>query len=143
MNDAPLSCLVSTPLQQAWDMMRERKIKALPVLDQNKHVIGILALSDFLQRAGLDQPDNLRQRLKRFLSPRQRAAPTVAEIMTAPAVTANANWSVAELIPLFSQGRHRHMPVVNDHKELVGMITQSDLMLELFRILQPPRGKQD
>ncbi|AYN21754.1 HPP family protein [Alcaligenes aquatilis] len=143
MNDAPLSCQVSTPLQQAWDMMRERKIKALPVLDQDKHVIGILALSDFLQRAGLDQPDNLRQRLKRFLSPRQQSAPTVAEVMTSPAVTAHANWSVAELIPLFSQGRHRHMPVVNEHKELVGMITQSDLMLELFRILQPPRDQPD
>ena len=36
MNDAPLSCQVSTPLQQAWDMMRERKIKALPVLDQER-----------------------------------------------------------------------------------------------------------
>lgn len=113
------------------------------MLDRNKHVIGILTLSDFLQRAGLDQPDNLRQRLKHFLCPRQRSATTVDQIMTSPAVTANANWSVAELIPLFSQGRHRHMSVVNDHKELVGMITQSDLMLELFRIMQPARSKQD
>ena len=32
---------------------------------------------------------------------------------------------------------------VCDNRRLVGMITQSDLMLELFRILQPARGKPD
>ncbi|WP_394061284.1 HPP family protein [Alcaligenes sp. WGS1538] len=138
MNASPVTSQADMPLQQAWDLMRERNIKALPVLDQDGHVIGILTLSDFLRRAGLDKPDTLRQRLRHFLAPRQRPTPTVADVMTTPVATANQNMSVADLIPLFSQGRHRHMPIVDDERRLAGMITQSDLMLDLYRILQPP-----
>ncbi|WP_341668937.1 HPP family protein [Alcaligenes sp. SDU_A2] len=138
MNTEPVATRADMPLQQAWDLMRERNIKALPVLDPGKQVIGILTLSDFLRSAGLDKPDTLRQRLRHFLTPRRTPAPTVAQIMTTPVATANQNMSVADLIPLFSQGRHRHMPIVDEQQRLVGMITQSDLMLDLYRILQPP-----
>ena len=138
MNANPVTTQADMPLQQAWDLMRERNVKALPVLDSDGQVIGILTLSDFLRRAGLDRPDTLRQRLRHFLAPRQSPAPQVQDVMTAPVATANQTMSIADLIPLFSQGRHRHMPVLDDEHRLVGMITQSDLMLDLYRILQPP-----
>lgn len=138
MNANPVTTQADMPLQQAWDLMRERNVKALPVVDSDGQVIGILTLSDFLRRAGLDRPDTLRQRLRHFLAPRQSPAPRVQDVMTTPVATANQNMSIADLIPLFSQGRHRHMPVLNDEHHLVGMITQSDLMLDLYRILQPP-----
>lgn len=38
-----------TPLAQAWERLQHRSIKALPVIDAQGHVVGILTLADFLR----------------------------------------------------------------------------------------------
>jgi len=37
-----------TPLQEAWALLRERRIKALPVADRVLRVVGIVTQSDLV-----------------------------------------------------------------------------------------------
>jgi CBS domain-containing membrane protein len=53
--------------------------------------------------------------------------------MTSPATTASSNMHIIELIPLMTQANvHHHIPVVDDERRLVGMVTQSDLVSALY-----------
>jgi CBS domain-containing membrane protein len=42
------------------------------------------------------------------------------------------------LVPLFSEGGHHHIPIINEDKHLVGIITQSDLVSALYRVVRRP-----
>ncbi|HPV25133.1 MAG TPA: CBS domain-containing protein [Casimicrobium sp.] len=45
---------------------------------------------------------------------------------------------VIDLVPLFSEGGHHHIPIIDEDKHLVGIITQSDLVSALFRVVRRP-----
>ncbi|QDQ87011.1 HPP family protein [Alcaligenaceae bacterium SJ-26] len=144
MSHDPVSIGPEASLQTAWTLMRQHRIKALPVIDAEHHVVGIITVSDFMQQANLDEPDTLGARLKAFIRLPGKAATRkperVGQIMTTPAVTAHADQPMAALIPLFGEGRHRHMPIVNEQRQLVGMLTQSDLLLDLYASIRPTRA---
>jgi CBS domain-containing membrane protein len=44
---------------------------------------------------------------------------------------------VADLVPGFSDGGLHHMPVVDAHDRVVGIVTQSDLVAALFKNRSP------
>ena len=37
-----------------------------------------------------------------------------------------------DLVPVFSEGGHRHIPILDEERRLVGIITQSDLIKALY-----------
>jgi CBS domain-containing membrane protein len=57
----------------------------------------------------------------------------VGQIMCHKVRVASANRSVAELLPIFSEGGHHHIPVICEDNRLVGIITQSDFVRALYR----------
>lgn len=126
-----------TELEDAWALLRKHKIKALPVVDRAKRVIGIITQIDFMKHANLDVYEGFESKLKRFIQRTARShsqKPEVAgQIMTSPAVTASVDMHIIGLIPLMSQHRvHHHIPVVDDDRKLVGIVTQSDLVSALY-----------
>jgi CBS domain-containing membrane protein len=126
-----------TELEEAWALLRKHKIKALPVIDRSRRVIGIITQVDFMKHANLEVYEGFESKLKRFIQRTHRLdsqKPEVAgQIMTAPAVTAQSNMHIIELIPLMSQQRvHHHIPVVDEEQHLVGIVTQSDLVSALY-----------
>jgi CBS domain-containing membrane protein len=131
-----------TPLQDAWALLRERRIKALPVLDRNRRVVGILTLADFLRGADLDLHHGFDLRLKALI----RATPhshsnkpeVVGQIMTRQVRVISEQRHIAELVPLFSDTGHHHIPVIADRERLVGIITQSDLVRALSHAAAKP-----
>lgn len=126
-----------TELEEAWALLRTHKIKALPVIDRARRVIGIITQINFMENANLDVYEGFDVKLKRFI---QRTASVysekpevVGQIMTSPAVTASDNMHIVELIPLMSRPHvHHHIPVVDDERRLVGIVTQSDLVSALY-----------
>lgn len=54
--------------------------------------------------------------------------PFVRDIMTTPVVTAHPDMGVKELVALFREKGLGGVPVVNDRDELVGIVTEGDLM---------------
>jgi CBS domain-containing membrane protein len=141
MSREPLAVPFGTPLAEAWALMRERHIKALPITDRSRRVVGIVTVADFLEHAGIEQPTGIGQRLRSLMrsnaSSHSSKPETVGQIMTRGVRVASADRPVAELVPLFSERGHHHIPIIDSERRLVGIITQSDLVRALYRATQP------
>lgn len=142
MSRSPFTAEAATPLDEAWALMRERNIKALPVVDKALHVVGIITLSDFMRHAGLDAHGGVSERVQALLLPDPAQGVekpvVVGQIMTRRVRVAGQNSLVIDLVPLFAEGGHHHIPIINDDKHLVGIITQSDLVSALYRVVRRP-----
>jgi CBS domain-containing membrane protein len=127
-------------LQEAWTLMRERRIKALPVTDRAQRIVGIVTVADFMQHADFQAIDGAGQRLRRLLRASGLAhddkPEVVGQIMTRQVRIVSADRFISELLPLFSQAGHHHIPVLDDERRVVGVITQSDLIRALHRTVR-------
>ncbi|MGJ7541477.1 HPP family protein [Variovorax sp. LT1R16] len=141
MSRAPWSVQFGTPLGEAWALMRERRVKALPVIDRAQRIVGIVTVADFMRHADFDRHDGLADRLRALIRPSMRThgekPEAVGQIMTREVRVASEHRQVAELVPLFSDAGHHHIPIIDADKRLVGVITQSDLVRALYRAAQP------
>jgi len=108
-------------LQQAWDLLAHHKIKALPVVDASSRLLGMLSLHDFFL-SGQDSPP---------AAPRMQGR--VADIMSQPARSLQADQSITQLAQAFTDGGMHHMPVRDANDKLCGMITQSDLLAYVLK----------
>jgi CBS domain-containing membrane protein len=125
-----------TELEEAWAQLRYHKIKAIPVVDRAQRVIGILTLVDFLKRANLKTYESFQDRLVKFI----RRTPglssskpeVVGQIMASPVYMAKETMHIVELVPLLSERGLHHIPIINEERRLVGMVTQSDLIAALY-----------
>lgn len=122
-------------LQDAWTLLRERRIKALPVIDKVQRVVGIVTLADFMRHANLDFHHGWVDRLRQFLTPSptpySSKPETVGQIMVRQVRVASADRPLSELVPLFADTGHHHIPIIDGERRLVGIITQSDLVAAL------------
>ncbi len=134
MTPAPITVAPGTLLPEAWALMRSHDIKALPVVDQAQQIVGIVTRADFLRQADPQDHQGLGQRLKAFVSGRAPGAPErVAQIMSRQVRVVSEDRKLIELVPLFSDAGHHHIPIINARQQLVGIITQSDLVRALYR----------
>ena len=126
-----------THLEDAWQLMRRHRIKALPVVDRRRHIIGIISLADFMRHADVDLSGAMRERLHHLVRRSGNSHTTkpeaVGQIMCHKVRVASANRSVADLLPIFTEGGHHHIPVICEDNRLVGIITQSDFVRALYR----------
>lgn len=141
MSPDPVSVQFGTPLDEAWRLMRQRHIKALPVVDRSRRIVGIVTAADFMRQIDLDDHSGIGLRLKTFLqrngSSHSDKSEVVGQIMTRRVQVTNLTKHAIELVPLFSKGGHQHIPVIDHENRLVGIITQSDLLRALYRAVTP------
>ena len=141
MTPNPISVEFGTHLADAWALMRQRGIKALPVADRARRIVGIVTVADFMRLADLGRHEGIGERLRglvRRLGVSHTEQPeVVGQIMTRHVRVASADRYLIELVPLFSEGGHHHIPIIDADKRLVGILTQSDLVGALYRTVQP------
>jgi CBS domain-containing membrane protein len=130
-----------TPLQEAWALLRERRIKALPVVDRSFRIAGIITMADFMRAADLDLYEGfdakLRQLVRSTRSVYSDKPEVVGQIMTRNVRVAGRQRRLVELVPLFGSTGHHHIPIIGEGERLVGIITQSDLVAALGRAADP------
>ena len=128
------TALTSTSLADAWWLMRQRKVKALPVVDASQQLLGIVTMADFLDRADLEAYERWPDRLRDAFRVAFTSKPTmVGQIMSRQVRVASADRPVAELVPLFADAGHHHIPVVGAGAKLLGIVTQRDVVSALAR----------
>ncbi|MDX3907932.1 MAG: HPP family protein [Pigmentiphaga sp.] len=135
MTREPLTAAPDLPLGEAWELMRRRRIKALPVIDRAGSIVGIVTVADFMRQLDMDRPDGLGSRLRALigLGAATERPSVIAQIMTRQVRVVSSGRFVIELIPLFADGGHHHIPIIDEDRKLVGIITQTDLVKALAK----------
>lgn len=144
MTPDPACVQFGTSLQDAWKLMRQRRVRALPVVDRALRIAGIVTAADFLRHAGLEHYEGIGDRLRAVLRAsgltHASRPEVVGQIMTRQVRVASRDRPLCELIPAFSEHGHHHIPIIDPEGRLVGIITQTDLVRALHRAVrvQPP-----
>jgi CBS domain-containing membrane protein len=122
------------PLKDAWALMRKHKIKALPVIDRQHHLLGIVTVADFMKQLDLDAHEGVGWHLRALLRQKHKVRPVtiVGQIMSRTVRVASADRLLSDLVPVFSENGHRHIPIIDTERRLVGIVTQSDLIKALY-----------
>ena len=136
MSSPPFAVEQGVSLKEAWALLRREQIKALPVVDGQRQVVGIVTVADFMRLVNLDVHEGLGQRLRALVMGRGQQPTQVQGIMTRAVQVAGAAQHVMDLVPLFSQGGHHHIPIVDEGQRLVGIVTQTDLVRALAKAVR-------
>ncbi len=116
---------------EAWRLLRQHKIRALPVLDLAGELVGVVTLVDLLKHIPIEGLQQDAHALTDWLMGRSETKPLVEQVMTRTVQTVRADQALLDLVPMLSDAGLHHLPVVDAGGKLVGMITQSDLIAGL------------
>jgi len=126
-----------TPVADVVDLLIEHDISALPVVDDEGNVIGIISESDLMRREELGTEKH-RPRWIEAMTPASTLAREfakshgrrVGEIMSREVVSATEDMSLAEIAALLEKHRIKRVPILRDRK-LVGIVSRSNLIQAL------------
>lgn len=122
------------PFKEMVASLARDRISAVPVVDSDHRVIGVVSESDLLARVSGGKM--LRPRGHHFSRGETRAkfhGATARELMTAPPVVTTPDTPIPAAAHLAAIRRVRRMPVVDANGRLVGIVTRSDLLRPFLR----------
>jgi CBS domain-containing protein len=106
------SITINTSVYRAIELMAEKKVGALLVVEQSK-AVGIISETDYTRKV--------------ILKGRSSKTALVDEIMTTELVSTFPQQDIEECMVLMTDHRIRHLPVI-DNGELLGIISIGDLV---------------
>ena len=124
--------------KEAWALMRQERVKALPVVDSEGQVLGMVSTADFVRQANMETPEGMVQKLRNLVTGRGANKSKVQDLMDAQAPVVQTDCMLVDLMPLFSAGECHHLSVVDAQRKLVGIVTQTDLIRALGAAISVP-----
>lgn len=116
-----VSCLPpEAPLRDAVDLMHKQRYSCI-VIAQGKLPVGILTERDLVKVLSSKHPE-------------QSLDQPISDFMSGPVLTLNQNESLFDALVVNRAEKVRHLPVIGDEDELVGLITQSNLANAHFHV---------
>ena len=129
MTPDPVTITTSTSFPDAYRIMREKKIRHLPVLDEKGELVGVVARADLLHAS----PSSATT-LSVFEINYLLANLHVGEVMSSPPVTVPEDAPLEEAAKAMVKNKIGCLPVVRDGL-LVGMLTETDVFETFVEIL--------
>lgn len=120
-------------LTAAAELLVEHGISGAPVTDGDGRIIGVVSEKDFLSGMGAGRSGSFMQVVAHCLKSKECvAAPmagrTAGDIMTAPAITAPPNISIADVSALLMGNTINRLPIADPDGRPAGIVTRSDLV---------------
>jgi CBS domain-containing protein len=118
MSKNPTCVTPDTTLTDAARLMKTENIGVVPVVESesSKRLVGVLTDRDIAIRAVAEGRDG--------------TTTSVGHIMTSNVRTSTATDSVADVMELMGREQVRRVPVIDERGDLVGIISQADIVLE-------------
>jgi len=113
------------------NILSEKNISGLPVVDKENKVIGIITQADILSMVGVSREHTFKDLLKYMLGEplhERKIGDHVGDIMTSPAFTIKPDANIAEAVRIMTEKRIRRLTVVDDRNTLIGIITRADIL---------------
>jgi acetoin utilization protein AcuB len=133
MSKNPITITEDIPINQALKLMRDEKVRRLPVLNKKGELVGVVSERDLLYASPSPATSLSIHELHYLIS-----KITVKEIMTRDVITVSEYTPLEEAARIMADHKIGGLPVVRDGK-LVGIITESDL----FKIFTEILGARD
>jgi CBS domain-containing protein len=126
----------STPFKEIAAWLAQHRISAVPVVDVDRRVLGIVTEADLLLKQEHPDPKatipliwTMRGRQERA----KAAAALAGKLMTAPAVTVAPTATVTEAARRMHTARVKRLPVVDETGRLLGIVSRADLLKVFIR----------
>jgi CBS domain-containing protein len=143
MSPDPLTASPETGVEALVRLLAEHDLPGVPVVNESGHCVGMVTESDLVitdeegedlhiphyieLMGGLIPLEPLRKFEERL---KKAAAATVADMMTSPAVTVEADDPTRKAARLIAESGHNRLPV-EDEGRLVGIVTRADVLRAL------------
>jgi CBS domain-containing protein len=115
MNPNVVTVGLETDCRQAAQLLLTRRISSLPVLDDQRRLVGILSDSDLML------PSNLGKQ--------------VADILTRDVLTAEPGDTLAKLVRMFQSPGVGSIPVLDAERRVVGIVGRKDILTYYLRCI--------
>ena len=136
MNPSPVSIAPDTPLLEAEWRMQEGGFRHLPIVDAYDRLVGIVSDRDLREAAPSDATSLSRQELTYLLS-----RLTVSDVMATPVLSARPGEPAETAAIRMREHKVGALPVVDDER-LVGIVTTTDMLDALVRMLKSQRTQE-
>ncbi|MFJ8098105.1 CBS domain-containing protein [Streptomyces griseofuscus] len=114
--------------------MEQWNVSALPVLEGDGRVVGVVSEADLLPKEEFRDSDPDRMTQRRRLGDLAKAGGVTAEdLMSTPAVTVHADATLAEAARIMALKRVKRLPVVTAEGVLEGVVSRGDLLKVFLR----------
>jgi CBS-domain-containing membrane protein len=130
-------------ISRAVNLLADRNISGLPVVDRENRVVGIISEADVVSMVGSRRAHTFKEILRSIVGhplPERKMGHLVGDIMTSPVVTVLPDTEISEAVRLMDGRRIRRLPVVDKDQRLVGLISRSDIVKAMGKKLS--EGKQ-
>lgn len=111
-NTSIISVSINTPVHEAVDLLAQRRIGALPVMDGHA-IAGIFSERDVIQQLSHHGPSMLDK--------------LVGQVMTSPAITVEPATGALDALELMTMRRIRHLPVLQAGR-MIAFVSIGDLV---------------
>ncbi len=121
MNPNVIYLTADKTVAMAKEMMRIKKISGIPIVSENKKVVGIISIEDIIK-----------------CLENNKIASKIQDVMTKNVITVNLNDLLPKIIELFDTFKFGRFPVVDSAGKLKGIITREDILhaiIEKFKLI--------
>ena len=116
MNRQLLALSEHLSVDEAWEKVKHHEIQYFPVINKEGKLLGILSERDLLR----EREGKRDKKLK--------------DIMTHRTLCAKEHTELSELVQVFSEKNLEAVPVMDETHQVVGILTQSDLLQTMIKV---------
>jgi CBS domain-containing protein len=123
-------CVVrrSTPLKEVARRLAEHRISAMPVLDEEDRLLGVVSEADLVRRGR-----GARTSRHRWFGRARPGGDSAKDLMTTPAITISPETDVSRAARLMESRGVKRLVVVDPEERLVGIVSRADLVRVFLR----------
>lgn len=126
----PVTTVPETPIPEALRLMRERRVRRLPVVAPDRRLLGIVSEKDLLYAAPSPATTLSIYEMQYLLS-----KITIQDVMSTRVITVRQDNTLEEAAHLMVDHRIGGLPVVDEENKLIGIITETDIFRAFLELL--------
>ncbi|MBO0916185.1 CBS domain-containing protein [Streptomyces laculatispora] len=116
------------------DTLKRWQVTAMPVLDGERRVIGVVSEADLLAKEEFhDRPPGMIDQMRGLDRTAKAGAIVAGDLMSAPALTVHAEATLPQAARIMAHNRVKRLPVVDGDGVLRGVVSRSDLLKVFLR----------
>lgn len=136
MTDMVVVVREDTGYKDIVDALADFKVSAVPVVDAEGHVLGVVSEADLMHKiefGGADGHLGLLHRSRQRAAQQKATGDSAADLMSAPAVCVRPAATIGEAARVMEAEHVKRLPVVDDEGRLVGIVSRRDLLRVYLR----------